>query len=186
MYFSLRLFASICCIFSGKCYHFITSFFPSKRNMDLHHVLQMNEENWLIGNKRTEKLHCLLIPYHVPKAVSPITDATNSPCTASSFLCTLLTSIFCCESAVCPSRLGLSPLSTYGFALLSATCTWQAKLFPGSAWLSALGSWVWMGEKREAADLSRRDGQMGLDTKVWSRCPYWDLRSFWKDRKAPM
>lgn len=40
--------------------------------------------------------------------------------------------------------------------------------------------------KGEAADLSRRDEQMGLDTKVWSRCHYRDLGSFWKDRKAPM
>lgn len=177
MYFSRRLFASICCIFSGKCCHFITSFFPSERNVDPQHVLQIKEENQLIGNKRrTGELRCLLIPHHVPKAVSPTTDAANSPCTASSFLCTVLTSISHCESAVCPSRLGISPLPTYSFALLSATCMWQARLSPEGEWLSALGSWAWMGEKGEPADLSRRGGQMGLDTKVQNRCPYWALR----------
>lgn len=186
MYFSLRLFASICCIFSGKCCHFITSFFPSEWNVDPQHVLQIKEEKQLIGIKRTGELHCLLIPHHVPKVVSPITDAANSPCTASSFLCTVLTSISCCESAVCPSRLGLSPLPTYSFVLLSAICMWQARLSPGGEWLSALGSWAWMGEKGEAADLSRRDGQMGSDTKVRSRYPCWALGSFWKGKKAPM
>lgn len=93
MYFSLRLFTSICCIFPGKCYHFITSFFPSERNVDPQRVLQIKEENSLIGNKRrTRKLHCLLISHRAPKAVCSITDAANSPCPASSFFCTLFLS----------------------------------------------------------------------------------------------
>lgn len=116
--------------------------------MDPQRVVQIKAENSLIGNKRrTGKLHCLLISHRVPRAVSPITDAANRPCTASSFLCTPCTSISCCGSAGCPPRLGLSPLLTYGFALLSATCTWQATQPPGGAWPRGLGSWAWMGER---------------------------------------
>ncbi|KAF4790961.1 solute carrier family 22 member 23 [Turdus rufiventris] len=52
MLFYWVLFASICCIFSGKCYHFITSFFPSEWNVDSQHVLQIKEENELIESLR--------------------------------------------------------------------------------------------------------------------------------------
>lgn len=90
-------------------------FFPrhcvGEQRVDPQHMLQMKEENWLICNKsRTGKLHCLLIPHRCTQSSGFNNRHCDSPCAASTFLLTLFTSVSCCERAVCPSGLELSPL----------------------------------------------------------------------------